>query len=307
MKPIVTLGMCMRNCEKWITYALPSISQQDLPHELIEAIFFDDGSEDHTPEIVEQWSKKTDVKTKIIRGRWVGLGKGRNIIINNSSGKYIIWIDSDQIFLKRYVREQVEFMEKNPDVGIGAGLPLFNHKDFSLILKLEMLAYVVECFHNNKPRGYLFKTKKYPGTGGSIYRLEALEAVGGFDDKIKGVGEDVDVGKRIEQAGWKLRWTSNRFIETHSRMSRFTYLWKRYVNGGRGNQKLYAKDSTILSLPRMSPLGSFVAGIVYSVRAYRISCLKISFLLPIHFMFKMTAWFVGFVGGQISNQAHARR
>ena len=307
MKPIVTLGMCMRNCEKWIRYALQSILQQDFPHELIEAIFFDDGSDDRTLEIVEQWSKKTDVKTKIIRGRWVGLGKGRNTIINNSSGKYIIWIDSDQIFPKRYVRDQMEFMEKNPDVGIGAGLPFVNNKDFSLVLKLEMLAYIVECFQNNQPRSFLFKTKKYPGTGGSIYRVEALKAVGGFDDTIKGSGEDVDVGKRIELAGWKSYWNSNRFIETHSRMSGFAYLWKRYLSGGKWNQKLYAKDRSILSLPRMSPLGSFVAGIVYSVKAYRITSLKISFLLPIHFMFKMTAWFVGFIGSQISNKAQARR
>ncbi|MCJ7630856.1 glycosyltransferase [Candidatus Bathyarchaeota archaeon] len=305
MEPIVTLGMCMRNCEKWITYALPSISQQDLSHELIEAIFFDDGSDDRTPEIVEQWSKKTDVKTKIIRGRWVGLGKGRNTIINNSSGKYIIWMDSDQIFPKKYVRKQIEFMDKNPDIGIGAGLPLVNNKDFSLVLKLEILSYIVECSHNNEPRNYLFKTRKYPGTGGSIYRVDALKSVNGFDDRIQGIGEDIDIGKRIEQAGWKLYWNSNRFIETHSRMSGFIYLWKRYRNGGRWNHKLYTKDRTILSLPRMSPLGSFVAGIVYSAQAYRITSLKISLLLPIHFMFKMTAWFVGFVESQISNQARA--
>lgn len=299
MKPIVTIGMCMRNCEGLIGYALPSISQQDYPHELIEAIFFDDGSDDHTPLIVEKWSKKVDIKTKILKDKWVGLGKGRNTIINNSSSKYIIWMDSDQIFPKSYVRDQVEFMENHPDIGIAAGLPLIN-KDFNFILTLEMLPYIVECMHNNGPRSFFFKTRRYPGTGASIYRVEALKLVGGFDNKMQGVGEDYDVGKRIASAGWGLYWNSNKFIETHNRMSGFAHLWKRYVWGGRGNEKLYKKDQNILSIPRISPLGSFIAGIVFSVEAYRLTALKISLILPIHYMFKMTAWFVGFFGSQIS-------
>lgn len=48
MKPKVTVGICVRNCENYIKDAINSILDQDFPHEFMELIFADDGSEDNT-------------------------------------------------------------------------------------------------------------------------------------------------------------------------------------------------------------------------------------------------------------------
>jgi len=48
MKPIATIGVCVRNCEATIKEVINSIINQDFPHELMEVIIVDDGSEDRT-------------------------------------------------------------------------------------------------------------------------------------------------------------------------------------------------------------------------------------------------------------------
>ena len=66
MKPKVTLGICARNAEKSIALALKSVIRQDFPHELMEIVFVDDGSEDNTLKIVEFCeSKGVEIAGKI--------------------------------------------------------------------------------------------------------------------------------------------------------------------------------------------------------------------------------------------------
>jgi len=45
MKPRVTIGVCVRDCEDFIGEATDSIVNQDFPHDLIEVIFVDDSQD----------------------------------------------------------------------------------------------------------------------------------------------------------------------------------------------------------------------------------------------------------------------
>src|SRR4030042_1009238 len=96
-KTIVTLGMCVRNGEEQIEDALKRIVEQDFPHNLLEVVFVDDGSEDKTLSIINSWKEKSDIKIKIFSYSWRGLGKSRNTILNNTEGDYILWVDCDTI------------------------------------------------------------------------------------------------------------------------------------------------------------------------------------------------------------------
>jgi GT2 family glycosyltransferase len=55
------------------------------------------------------------------------------------------------------------------------------------------------------------------------YRREALEAVGGFDERFRTNGEDVDVGLRLRAAGWRLRYRPAAGV-THLRRDGFCSL-----------------------------------------------------------------------------------
>ena len=293
----VAIGMCLRNSERILRGAVNSIARQDFPHEKMQMIFVDDGSEDNTLNVLSNCVSKIDIAAKILHTQWQGLGPARNLILSNTDAEYILWLDADEILSDNYVTRQIEFMEKNPRVGITSGLVTVVPEN--AVLSLELIPEIVNRLNFGKPKNFIWKTEKMPGTGGATYRVEALKQVKGFDEHLKGVGEDQDVASRIRNAGWLIRLNDAPFVELHGGMSTFADLWRKYHWYGHGGQKIYRQNRELFSLIRMSPLASFITGVAYSLVSYKITHQKIVFLLPIHYSIKMMAWASGFIEGQI--------
>jgi len=289
MKPKITIGVCVRNSAATIREAIESIRAQDFPHELMEVIFVDDGSEDKTPSIIESYVPKMDMQVKVFRQKWKGLGLSRNVVVNNANGDYIVWVDGDMILPKDHVRKQVEFMEQNSKVGIAKARYGMTPRE-NIVAALENIPFVVYDSKNGS------LNSKLPGTGGSICRVEAIRQVGGFDRHLKGVGEDQDVAYRIRAAGWVLRRSSAVFYER--RVQTWKDLWNKYLWYGYGDYHLYRKNRNIFSLYKMVPIAGFVTGVLHLPDAYRLTRRKYVFLLPFHFTFKITAWCLGFAKGK---------
>jgi len=296
MRTVVTVGMCVRNCESMIGDAIESIIQQDFPHELMQAIFVDDGSQDHTLEIVQSYVSRMDIKSKVFQTKWQGLGAARNLIGNNAEGDYIVWVDADEVLTESYVRDQVAFMEKHPEVGITAGIVATIPGN--LVLNLELIPGIINHMNYDKPKTFLWKTEKLPGTGGATFRTEALRHVRGFDERLSGVGEDQDVAQRMRRAGWAISLNNSPFYEKHGGMLTFNDLLKKYLWYGYGSHKIYRKNRDVFSFPRMSPIAAVVTGFLYSLTAYKLLRQKEVFLLPLHYGLKMSAWMVGFIKSQ---------
>ena len=286
-KPILTIGLCAKNSERTISLAIDSIFRQDFPHDLIEIIFVNDGSTDNTLKLMQDAAKKTDVKTRVFSGPWQGLGKARNTVIFNAQGEYVLWVDSDEILTEHYVRKQLDVIRKNPKSGIAIG-QLGILPGQSAVLVLELVPYMLACSNNSWRYPY-----KMPGTGAAICRLSAAKEIGGFDEEIKGTGEDVEFAIRLMQAGWLIEQGKSVFYETHGEMITLRQLWNKYVNNGYHGGRFYEKTKFI-SFYRINPISSFIAGLFYSIDALRLTNRKIALLLPFHFFFKMTAWLYGF-------------
>lgn len=288
----VTLGVCIRNSASTIKETIRSIICQDYPHDLIEVIFVDDGSEDATLLIIKEHIPMMDMQVKVFHQEWKGIGFSRNIVVNNAEGDYIVWVDGDMILPKNHVRIQVEFMEQNLDVGIAkARYGLITEEN--IIATLENLSFVISYLQNETSNSML------PGTGGAIYRVEAIRQIGGFDNRLKEAGEDVDAAYRIKMAGWNLRVSPAFFYEKSRRT--WLELWKRYFKHGYSSYYLYSKNKNVFSLLRMSPPASFIKGILFIPDAYRLIHRKSVLLLPFHFLFKMSAWFTGFTISKIKS------
>jgi len=294
-KPSVTIGVCVRNCEATIKEVIESIVRQDFPHNLMELIFVDDGSKDTTLQIIMDCINDLDIQVKVYHGTWKGLGPARNMVVNNSTGVYIIWVDGDMLLPKDHVRKQVEFMEKNPKVGIAKAKYTLSH-DENLVEFLENVACVAEDIRG----GDEWKNDlRLPGTGGAIFRVQAARQVNGFDESLKGTGEDQDIAYRIKEAGWQIKRSNAFFYEKRSKT--WKALWKKYLWYGHGDYHLYRKNRKLFLLYGMVPFLQFVAGLFYSLIAYKLIRRKITFILPMQFSFKMTAWCLGFMTGQIKH------
>ena len=67
-----------------------------------ELILIDDGSDDDSRNICEQYAKK-DVRIKIIHQKNQGVSKARNVGLDRAKGKYIVFIDSDDFVDKNFL------------------------------------------------------------------------------------------------------------------------------------------------------------------------------------------------------------
>jgi glycosyltransferase involved in cell wall biosynthesis len=289
----VTIGVCVRNGEALIKNAIMSIMDQDFPHELMEVVFVDDGSEDRTLSVIREQIPKMDMNVKVVSQKWKGLGVTRNVVVNSANGEYIIWVDCDMVLHKNFVRKQVEFADKHPDVGIAKG-------SYGLYDTSSLLAYLenIDAIVKHLDERNLFSEAL--GTGGSIYRVEAIKKVGGFDENLKGVGEDMDAETRIKKAGWSLQVSPAEFYEM--RRNTWRTLWDEYFWHGSGGHSVFRKLAPHSLHYKLFPPTAILEQFSRSFAAYRLVHKKVVFLLPFHWIFKRIAWCLGFSMSYLRNR-----
>jgi glycosyltransferase involved in cell wall biosynthesis len=281
----VTIGICVRNCEKTIDKVIESIVQQDYPHELIELIIVDDGSIDRTLDHVKQLASKISIHMKVYHQNWKGLGTARNVIVRNACRKYIIWVDGDMIIPKNFVTQQVTFMERNPEVGKArAKWGILN--EVFLPATLESFRLLKHLFLQKNRSPYLV------GIGGSICRTCALKAVGGFDERIRGAGEDIDLTFRLLKS-WKIATTDTVFY--HRFRKTWKDLWQQYFWYGYGMHYVNSKHRGIVKLWEYLPPVSLWVGLKESLMVIRLTKRMVAILLPLQYVFKNSAWLTGYI------------
>lgn len=283
----VTIGVCVKNGASTIGKAIESIMVQDFPHDLMETIFVDDGSEDQTLSVIKSYIPKIDMSVTVFHHQWRGLGASRSIIVDNAVGEYIIWLDADMTLEKNFVTKQVEFMEKNLETAVGKG-QYGICSQASIAGDLENIEFVAAHFRRREKTDNLTL-----GTGGSIYRTKAIRQIGGFDPTIKGSGEDTDAEHRLRMAGWLLVATSAVFYE--NRRGTWKSLWNEYFWLGKGGSNLIEKNKQVVKPYRLWPPIVLMVEFSRVILAYKLTKQKLVFLLPLHYIFKRTAWFLGFV------------
>lgn len=111
--PVVSVIMPLYNGEKYLRESINSILNQS--YENFELIIVNDGSKDKSEELIQKISDNriTLLSNEANRGLAFSLNKG----INNALGKYILRMDADDLALPNRIKRQVEFMEKNLEIG----------------------------------------------------------------------------------------------------------------------------------------------------------------------------------------------
>lgn len=295
-KPIVTIGMCVKNGESCIKEAIKSVVDQDFPHKLMEIILVDDGSEDRTLSVISDSISGIDIKTQVFHHEWKGLGASRNVVVDNANGKYIIWVDCDNLLPRDHVRKQVKFMEQNPTVGIASGRFKFRPED-NLISTLEGIEWTVNYYQcENKeilnPLGHFCG-----GGGGSIYRIDAIRQVDGFDDRIRGSGEDFDAEFKVTKAGWSLYFATEAEFY-HKCKKTWSALWRENLWYGYGGHYLLHKKR------KATAPTAVLSGLRYLSVGYKLTHRKVVFLFPLQQAFKKIAWLFGFIKAHLDGYGH---
>lgn len=111
MEDLVSIITPMYNSEKYISEMIESVINQSYSN--WELIIVDDSSIDTSCSIVENYILKNN-KIKLIKQKTNnGPAEARNIGIRNSKGKYIAFLDSDDLWHKEKLKIQIKFMTEN--------------------------------------------------------------------------------------------------------------------------------------------------------------------------------------------------
>jgi len=113
MAGLVSVVMPVYNGEAYIAEAIESVISQGYPH--WELVIVDDGSTDHTPDILRQYP---DPRITVIRQENRGEAGARNTGLDHASGQYIGFLDADDMFLPTALEDLATFLDTHQDADI---------------------------------------------------------------------------------------------------------------------------------------------------------------------------------------------
>lgn len=124
--PIVSIIIPTFNYGHLIIDTLKCLKNQQF--ESWEAIIVDDGSEDNTRAIVDKFVKE-DHRFIYLHQVNSGVSKARNYGLKQARGKYIQFLDADDLVSSAKIQIQVDFLENNPGVDLVTVSTRYFHTD----------------------------------------------------------------------------------------------------------------------------------------------------------------------------------
>ena len=130
MKPLVSIITPAYNAENYLSETIESVQKQYFRD--WELIIVDDCSTDCTNVLANEYAKN-DSRIKVIKATQNGgVAKARNIGLENATGEYIAFVDSDDLWKPDKLGKQLEFMQRNSCVLSYTDFQKFNSSDGSL-------------------------------------------------------------------------------------------------------------------------------------------------------------------------------
>ena len=115
-EPLVSIIVPIYNREQTLERCLCSILRQT--YKKIEILAVDDGSTDHTEQILEKY-QKLDGRIRVFRKENSGVSESRNLGMRMARGEYIQFADSDDWIPKNATESLLEGMRMGADMVIG--------------------------------------------------------------------------------------------------------------------------------------------------------------------------------------------
>jgi len=189
--PSVSIIIPVYNAEKYISETIESVRAQTYTD--WEIIAVDDGSTDGSTKILKKYEQQLSQQFYVIVQQNSGVSVARNTAIKVSKGKYIAFLDHDDLWLPKKLEKQVDLLDSNMDLGMV-------YSDFYVInssekrIKKSILPYSLQ-------RGNIFNELFYQNFIGLltvIIRKDILDKVGLFSPKYE-IAEEYDLFLRIAE------------------------------------------------------------------------------------------------------------
>ncbi len=191
-KALVSVAVPVYNNANTIEPCITSLVTQDYPG--VEVIVVDDGSQDKTAALVERLAVKYS-NVRLIHSGHHGPSYARNLGIRESKGEIVLFADADAVYSKDYLSKGVAALLKDEQTGAVCVTGTIWIKKSTFVSRGIALEYEM------KQR--FLKSGKWKPYFAFLYRREALELVGGFDEALF-QSEDKDLFERVKASGYSV-------------------------------------------------------------------------------------------------------
>lgn len=109
MNDLVSIIMPMHNSEKYVAESIDSVLSQTYSN--WELIIVDDGSTDGSVSVVDGYADNRIILLRHKKAK--GAAEARNYALREAKGRWIAFLDSDDLWLPEKLEKQINFMESN--------------------------------------------------------------------------------------------------------------------------------------------------------------------------------------------------
>jgi len=214
MVPLITIVVCTFNRADMLKKALENLMIQEPGGEFCyEVIVVDDGSTDHTMNVVEAVELKSNISVKYILAQGNGYTEAMNQGVKKSSGEWLAFFDDDQLVDSNWLKELFTYAVENNNQLVSGTRILELPED-----KLSKLGPVCRalCGEANtsvtQSKKRFFRSKIDIGGGNLLIKRKIFNLIGYFDETIKTGGCDLDLVMRARDSGFSIGWAPKAII-----------------------------------------------------------------------------------------------
>lgn len=192
-KPLISVIIPVKGRAAVFQEALQSICKQTYKN--IEVIIAESNPEPEILKIINNFKNKLNIIHLNVENK--GISFSRNIAIKKSSGQYIAFLDSDDLWMPNKLNVQLEKYKQSPDLGlIYHDAISFDHNhnlpDHSYFYHNGSKPYKGDCFLN------LYTSYNIIPTSSVMTTKDVLQKTGLFDENLQ-ANEDRDLWIRISR------------------------------------------------------------------------------------------------------------
>lgn len=226
--PAITLIVAAYNEERSIEETVRYALRSDYPGTL-EVAVADDGSTDGTREIVRRLAAE-DARVRLVEASHGGKARALNTALERVATPLVATIDADTLLMPTSLKRGVARLLQSPsDTVAVAGSVLTRNSRDNLLTRMQEWDYFLAIASVKRQQALLQGTLVAQGAF-SVYRTDALRAVGGWPDRI---GEDIVLTWALIERGGRTTFEPSAiaFTEVPVRLRHFLRQRQRWARG----------------------------------------------------------------------------
>lgn len=183
--------MPVYDAEPYLSAAVNSVLAQS--YDGFEFIIVNDGSTDRSPETLRTIAARDD-RVRLVDQPNAGIAKTRNKLVDLAAGKYLAWMDADDIAVSERLATQVEYLDSHESV-VAVG------SFFEMIDSADRRIHIQRLPADNVSMQAAALRGAMPMCNPSIMvRADAIRAAGLYDESVE-PAEDLDMILRLGEIG----------------------------------------------------------------------------------------------------------